>query len=44
MLELAAGGRAVAEPLGDGTLWTPFPHVGRRATDRADRFDRVSLN
>ena len=45
MLELAAAGGAVAEPLGDSTLWTPFPPVATPAPARdTARFDRASLN
>ena len=43
MLELAATGRATAEPLGDSTLWTPWPGADR-AADRAARFARGVLN
>ena len=48
MLELAATGHATAEPLGDGTLWTPWPQPGAaapdRATERRGHLHSVSLN
>ena len=41
MLELAASGKATAEPLGDSTLWMPWPHPGAaRIGDPVARFAR----
>ena len=42
MLELAATGAVTAQPLGDSTLWVPFGAT--RAPERAQRFDRASVN
>jgi 2-hydroxychromene-2-carboxylate isomerase len=45
MLELAAAGQASAEPLGDSTLWTPWPLPGAGpVADRGDRFARHLVN
>ena len=44
MLDLAATGHATAEPLGDSTLWTPWPQPARPPVDdRSDRFARSGI-
>jgi 2-hydroxychromene-2-carboxylate isomerase len=43
MLEAAADGEASAEPLGDSTLWLPWPQPARDRVP-SDRFGRVSVN
>jgi hypothetical protein len=44
MLELAAQGKATAEPLGDSTLWLPWPAIGTPDHETTARFNRISAN